>query len=434
MSNMLRNCLSWSLVMAWGILFTLISGGLVPALSEDTQPELRKFNPQIVSEPGCPVEVTGARTELEVDPFGTPVAARHYIDYRNVSNKSVCGVKFRIGYVADDGKIHQPYVNGDDRHDLQPGEQASHKWRGDKVDPRTVAVKMRVLKVRFGDGGVWESAKAAESNAQQQQGFAPLTTEAPGSDVADHAPGTPVQFRDYGQQGFRTFPDRTTTGTVPLNQVPAPSPAGFAPDAFGTVGPPGASAPAAATPAAAPPDAWQTAAPPVSSTPDGPAEPAAAGPGSALGQPSFAPVQPSVPVQAVPNGVTTTQPGGLPATPGAGSQTPPAVRSSSTAATTMPAAAPVDPLTALDQLLGTAGSSKGQGQGTSMDASKAVPTPPATAAPTPPASPTAAPIAPSPLPQSTAPGDGTLQAPADKPDLDPNKANAAGDDFSNQSN
>lgn len=198
------------------------------------QVELKRFNPQFVSEPGCPVEVVSASTEMEMDPFGTPVAARHYIDYRNTSGRPITAVKFRIGYVADDGRIHQPYLNGFDKHDLQPGEQASQKWRGDKVDPRTAAIKMRVLKVSFADGSIWESAKAGETNTQQQQGFAPLTIESADND-GERSAGTPVPLRDYGQTNYRGYPERTDTGAVPLSTPPTTGTgAPYAANAFGT--------------------------------------------------------------------------------------------------------------------------------------------------------------------------------------------------------
>ncbi|HEY9790232.1 MAG TPA: hypothetical protein V6D22_07530 [Candidatus Obscuribacterales bacterium] len=198
-----------SLVTVW------VPGLFLPAYS-DTQPELKKFNAQVVGEPGCPVEMVGAATELELDPFGSPVAARHYIDYRNVGNRPIVAVKFRIGYVGADGKINQPYVNGDDQQQLEPGQTASKKFRGDKVDPHTSAVKIRVLKVKFADGSLWESVKLNETNSQQQQGFAPLSIESPGGD--GFGGGQPVPFRDYGQQGFQGFPK--STGSVPLTQTP----------------------------------------------------------------------------------------------------------------------------------------------------------------------------------------------------------------------
>lgn len=241
MSKRLRSRLACGLVMSSLTLSvgsvvgpTLgVPGYILPANSQTT-PELKKLNPQFVTEPGCPVEVVGATTAFEIDGFGTPMAARHYIDYRNIGGRPIAAVKFRIAYVAEDGKIHQPYLNAPDAHPLEPGGTASQKWRGDKVDPKTAAVKIRVLMVKFSDGSVWESQKVNQTNAQQQEGFVPLQTESPGADLAENfTPGTPVQFKNYPTPQAGTFPAQSQTGAVPFKSTGTGNP-GFEPGAFGT--------------------------------------------------------------------------------------------------------------------------------------------------------------------------------------------------------
>lgn len=115
---------------------------------------------QFIPETGSPVEISSAKTELEIDAFEAPVAARIGIDYKNVSIQPVAAVKFRVGYFDKDGKprgiFHAP-----DGKLVQPGASAANKWRG-KVDPRTTSMKIRVLTVKFADGNVWESEKMKE--------------------------------------------------------------------------------------------------------------------------------------------------------------------------------------------------------------------------------------------------------------------------------
>lgn len=121
-------------------------------------PELRDVQNQFIPEAGCPVRIVKAETRLEVDSFGAPMACRIYIDYTNTSDRPLQGVKFRLGYIDRDGKVRGMFHAPDGRP-LSPAGQASCKWRGDKVDPRTALVKIRVLTARFADGTVWESEK-----------------------------------------------------------------------------------------------------------------------------------------------------------------------------------------------------------------------------------------------------------------------------------
>lgn len=329
MSKMLRSRLACGLVMSSLTLSvgsvigpTLgMPGYILPAMSQTT-PELKKLTPQFVTEPGCPIEVAGATTAFEIDGFGTPMAARHYIDYRNIGGRPIAAVKFRIAYVAEDGKIHQPYLNAPDSQPLEPGATASQKWRGDKVDPKTSAVKIRVLMVKYSDGSIWESQKVNQTNAQQQEGFVPLQTESPGSDIAENfTPGTPVQFKNYQTPQAGTFPAQSQTGAVPFKSAGTGNP-GFDPGAFGTpvqmtTTPAGAGGGVGVGAAAVPGGSWDSPGPA-----GGAAMPGAAAMPSASGAPStYAPATSAQPA---------TTYGARPAAP----------------------TAPVDPLSQIDAILG----------------------------------------------------------------------------------
>lgn len=120
--------------------------------------ETKDIQAEVINETGCPVAINSAKAKLELDPFGAPLAARIYIDYKNVSEKPISAVKFRIGYVDAEGQLrgtfHAPHAMP-----LAPGAQSAEKWRGDRLDPRTSSIKVRTLFVKFTDGIIWESEK-----------------------------------------------------------------------------------------------------------------------------------------------------------------------------------------------------------------------------------------------------------------------------------
>jgi hypothetical protein len=342
--------------------FTLSAGmpGYILPASAQSAPELRKLQPQFVTEPGCPVEVVAANTELEVDPFGAAMAARHYIDYRNVSGQPVAAVKFRIGYVDDQGRVSLPYLNAPDAHVLSPGESASQKWRGEKLNPRTREVKIRVLMVKLADGSVWESQKLRESagaaGAASNGGFQPLQTETAGTGmgdlVADRSPGTPVPLTGTGK-AYTQYPQQTQTGSVPFRGVQTPAP-GFEPSAFGGSGVP-MNAPSAATPGGAAPEAWGAApaAAPGGAAPWGGAPAAAAPAGTAAGW--AMPAAGSAPAATAPAGGEWGAPGGASAPVGATASSPqPAPTFTATPpAPKAPTAADIgDPMAAFDKMMG----------------------------------------------------------------------------------
>src|SRR5580658_7988516 len=78
---------------------------LAPYSSYAQMPEkVRSLPSQNVQEPGCPITVSAARTELDLDPFDAPVDARVYVTWRNVSNRQVEAVKFRVRLVDNTGQ------------------------------------------------------------------------------------------------------------------------------------------------------------------------------------------------------------------------------------------------------------------------------------------------------------------------------------------
>ncbi len=119
--------------------------------------ELRKISSQFKTEPGCPVDLVSAKTELEIDSFGAPSACRIYLDFKNCSAKQISAVKFRMGYIDEQEKIRRTFV-GDDAHLIAPEGQAHQQWRVG-VDPKTAYVVIRAIAVKYGDGSEWRSEK-----------------------------------------------------------------------------------------------------------------------------------------------------------------------------------------------------------------------------------------------------------------------------------
>lgn len=172
-----------------------------------TSPELHDVQNQFIPEAGCPVRIVKAETRMEVDSFGAPMACRIYIDYTNASDRPLQGVKFRLGYIDRDGKVRGSFHAPDGRP-LSVGAQNSHKWRGDKVDPRTVLVKIRVLTVRYADGTIWESEKMKD------------VAKPPGADDSASSGG------EAGGEGGTAGPEFEGGSAAPPAAPPPPPPKG----------------------------------------------------------------------------------------------------------------------------------------------------------------------------------------------------------------
>lgn len=115
-----------------------------------------------------------------MDPFDAPMSSRIYADYKNTSERAISAVKFRIRFVDGEGTergtfhaVDQAYVAG--------GGTKGHKWKRDfTLDPRVVAMKARVLQVKFAEGGDWQSAKMQElipGSPASTAGGAPATSD-----------------------------------------------------------------------------------------------------------------------------------------------------------------------------------------------------------------------------------------------------------------
>ncbi|MBI4533530.1 MAG: hypothetical protein HY711_06245 [Candidatus Melainabacteria bacterium] len=127
----------------------------------DSVPKLKLVPTEFVSEPGCPVAISSARTQFELDPFAAPLAARLYIEYSNNGEKPISAVKFRVRFTDESGHdlgtLHAGHVA-----QIAPGGSSSEKWRHEKVNPKTTEVKIRVLVIRYRDGSTWQSSKTQQ--------------------------------------------------------------------------------------------------------------------------------------------------------------------------------------------------------------------------------------------------------------------------------
>lgn len=123
--------------------------------------KVRSLDVEFVPEPGCPVAVTSGRAELDLDPFDVPIDARIYIDYKNISERAITAVKFRLRFtdpeMKDRGTWHAP-----DMELLAPGASGTEKWKHERVDPRITSLKVRILQVKFQDNTNWMSVKMSE--------------------------------------------------------------------------------------------------------------------------------------------------------------------------------------------------------------------------------------------------------------------------------
>ena len=162
------------------------------------------------------------------------MACRIYIDYKNVSNKALAGVKFRIGYVDIEDQVRGTF-HAPDGQSLQPGAVGSAKWRGDRVDPRTKSIMIRGLMARYADGTMWESEKSegglikdpTQPPAPGSAGVPPAFGNAASGGVPGAAGsfGAPGSFGSGGSGGAGvagTSPGTTTSSVDPNGAAGAP--------------------------------------------------------------------------------------------------------------------------------------------------------------------------------------------------------------------
>src|SRR5690606_28537717 len=119
---------------------------------------MKTIKSEFISEPGCPIQACARpRADLELDNARRPLAARQYLDDMNTSKKTVVAVKFRIGFVDNNGLA--TVMQGVDAQQLAPGRKAWQRWRTEVSGP-TRSAKIRVMAVKFADGTFWLSEKA----------------------------------------------------------------------------------------------------------------------------------------------------------------------------------------------------------------------------------------------------------------------------------
>ncbi|MBK9142368.1 MAG: hypothetical protein IPM23_07730 [Candidatus Melainabacteria bacterium] len=169
--------------------FTFVAGP-PPALAE---PSERALEPQIYPERGCPVDLVSIRSVLEVDPFGAPLACKIYTTYKNNSTKPISAVKFKFRFVDAAGKDKGTFHGGDNVQVL-PGMTRAHKWRRDvALSPVISGLKIRVLRVKFGDGSGWHSIK---------------TSPAPGEEPPPPQPGAESEIDSGEEPGIGRDPQQ----------------------------------------------------------------------------------------------------------------------------------------------------------------------------------------------------------------------------------
>jgi len=132
------------------------------SLYAQTGQKVRSLSCEFVPEGECPVEMASMRCELDLDPFDAPMSSRIYADYKNISQRSITAVKFRVRFVDAEG-VERGTFHAVDSAFVAAGGTKAHKWKRDfTLDPRVVAMKIRVLQVKYSEGGDWTSVKMQE--------------------------------------------------------------------------------------------------------------------------------------------------------------------------------------------------------------------------------------------------------------------------------
>jgi hypothetical protein len=108
------------------------------------------------------VAPTNIRCELDLDPFDAPMDARVYVDYRNNSDRPVAAVKFRLRFVDAQGRDRGTFHVVDVSPVSPQGGHGVKAKRDFTLHPGVIAIKTRVLQVKYADGSDWSSTKMQE--------------------------------------------------------------------------------------------------------------------------------------------------------------------------------------------------------------------------------------------------------------------------------
>jgi hypothetical protein len=130
-------------------------------------PSVREFQGDFVTEDGCPIVCNSIRTALDLDPFGVPIDGRIYISYKNVSDKQIDAVKFRIRFVDETGTDLGTFQAADGAL-VAPGTDHDQKWKREQINQKVTGMKVRVLQVKCPDGSMWQSSKMTEVGQPSQ--------------------------------------------------------------------------------------------------------------------------------------------------------------------------------------------------------------------------------------------------------------------------
>lgn len=143
------------------LLFGAFCFALPHSTYAQTEQKVRFIPGQFFQEPNCPVAVTQTRTELDVDPFDTPIDARVYLTYTNTSTSPISAANFRIRLTNEAGDNLGTFRGADSGY-LAPGQERSQKFKQERIHGGVTAMQVRVMQVKFTTGEVWESFKLKE--------------------------------------------------------------------------------------------------------------------------------------------------------------------------------------------------------------------------------------------------------------------------------
>jgi hypothetical protein len=150
-----------------------------------SEAKVQPIQSDFVTENNCPLHGGPLKTDLEIDPFNQPIAARVYLDYQNGTAKTIVAIKFRVRFVDGDGQTRGSFQAFDTRP-LAAGQSASQKWRREGIDPHTSRILVRALQVKFDDASIWESEKIQSNDKDTAGGSLP-------SEPAGRIEPTPAQ-------------------------------------------------------------------------------------------------------------------------------------------------------------------------------------------------------------------------------------------------
>ena len=103
-----------------------------------------------------PINITDFSAKLISDSFDVNQAIRLYLNYENTSQMSINAIQLRFVLYDNNNNIVKSFL-GSDNNLVLPNQTGSQKWQFQGMINSCSKLQVKLLKVKFDDGRIWQS-------------------------------------------------------------------------------------------------------------------------------------------------------------------------------------------------------------------------------------------------------------------------------------